>query len=121
MGKQIDHTLTCAAQSVGAVQAALCTYDLPNDSVAYVELIVTGRDTGNGEGYTLKRMIAFKQVAGIGAQIGNASDTFAAVASQVLSAASVAISIVNATISVTATGVVGRTIDWYAVMKVQVN
>lgn len=121
MGKQTDHIVTCAAQSVGAVQAALCVFDLPNDSIAFVEVVIVGRDTGNGDGYAAKRVAAFKQVAGTGALIGNQSDTAAPVASQALTAASFTLSISGATLSVNAAGVAGRTIDWYAIMKVQLN
>lgn len=121
MGKQTDHIVTCAAQSVGATVAPLCSFDLPNDSIAFVEVVLVGRDTGNGDGYAAKRVAAFKQVGGTGALLGNQSDTVAPVASQALAAASFSLSIANATLSVSATGVAGRTIDWYAIMKVQLN
>lgn len=121
MGKQTDHIVTCAAQSVGAAVAALCVYDLPNDCIAFIEVVIVGRDIGNGDGYSAKRVAAFKQVGGTGALIGNQSDTVAPVASQSLSAASFVLAISGATLSVNATGVAGRTIDWYAIMKVQLN
>jgi hypothetical protein len=121
MGKQTDHIVTCAGQTVGAVQAALCSYDLPNDCVALIEVALIGRDIGNGDGYVAKKVLAFKQVAGVGVQIGNTSDAFAPVASQALLAASVAATIASATISISATGIAGRTIDWYATLKVTFN
>jgi hypothetical protein len=88
-------------------------FTLLTDSVLTIQVIVSGRDTGTGDGVGGYCTATVKNVAGVASIVGTAPDILVT-ADASISTAAFTVGVSGAQFIVTVTGVAGRTINWDA-------
>ncbi len=103
-----------ATTSDGTSQTqTIIPFTLTNNTVLTIQVIVSGRDTGTGDGVGGYCTATVKNFAGVASIVGTAPDILVT-ADASIATATFTVGVTGAQFIVTVTGVAGRTINWDA-------
>jgi hypothetical protein len=107
--------------TTNATPVAIVTYALPSGSAAYVDAVISLRNTGNGDGAALRISRCVKNVSGTASTIGSVNNIVTLTADTSLTLASATIAVSGASVVVNVTGVAATNIEWMSNVSVWIN
>ncbi len=103
-----------ATQTVGVQTKTIIPFTLLTDSVLTIQVIVSGRDAGNGDGIGGYCTATVKNEAGAASIVGGTVPDVLVSKDTSLATGTFTVGVTGAQFIVTVTGVAGRTINWDA-------
>lgn len=121
MVSQLIDRIQGSAQTVGIQTVTIATYTLPSSVAVMCTAKVVGKDTTTFDGVIAQVMGAANKAAGGAALVGTVQNLVTAQISAALSGAVVTMDVSGNDVRVRATGVLNKTVDWYANLEIMIN
>jgi len=121
MAAKIIHRVAGAVSTVGAATEVMALTPIPTGCAFFAAGRLIGRDTTSGAIVAAQKFTGGKDVAGVKSLVGSVLDSIAPQADASLVTASATFGINGSNLELRATGVVGRTIEWFGELTIYIN